>query len=72
MVVDAIFYKVTGNCFVKGFRVISVGKKIGSELDFSFFSDELLEICEDEDFVTVIACALFLDNFLNLLNGLGK
>ncbi len=72
MVVDAIFHKVTGNCFVKGFRVISVGKKLGSELDFSFFSDELLEICEDEDFVTVVASALFLDNLVNLLNGLGK
>jgi hypothetical protein len=72
VVIDTIFHKVTGNCFVKRFRVISVGKKLGSELDFSLFSDELLEICEDEDFVTVVACALFLNNFLNLLDGLGK
>ncbi len=72
MVVDAIFHKVTGNCFVKGFCVISVGKKLGSELNLSFFSDELLEICKDEDFVTVVVGALFFNNFLNLLNGLGK
>lgn len=72
MVIDAILHKVTRNCFVKRFRVISVGKKLGSKLDLSFFSDELLEICEDKDFVTVVASALFLNHFLNLLNGLGK
>jgi hypothetical protein len=72
MVVHPIFNKVAGNGFVQGLGVVSVGEELGSKLNLSFFSDELLEIVEHKDLVSVVVGIFFLNNFLNLLNCLRK
>ncbi len=72
MVEHPIFHKVAGNDFVQGLGVVSVGEELGSKLNLSFFSDELLEIGEHKDLVSVVISVFFIKNFLNLLNCLRK